>query len=277
MAILDVCVVWHPDDHHGATVAEWLLDHFHGTAYSGLIGGTIEVYTRSLPWADGSDAPRILPFQDSTPASLPAPRYSVAIPVVGVHLLRSIGDAASAWRSYLDALVDAAQRDERVGVLPLRLPGRDDSPSGPLDRYQAMDPAAADDPSVLCREVAQQVTQMVSGGTMDRLTICCSRTKEAFHAGGHGGSRRHRAAGTQPDRQHPSGGLRGRDRPSAWQRLASRPRSCCGFKQSSWPYVPDVYAGRDWCQREMLAKPSRAIGPSSCFTPSATLPSAAPS
>lgn len=252
MAILDVCVVWHPDDHHGANVAEWLLDHFHGTAYSGLIGGTIEVYTRSQPWADGSDAPRMLPFQDSTPASLPAARYSVAIPVVGVHLLRSMGDAASEWRSYLDAVVDAAQRDERVGVLPLRLPGCDDAPGSLLDRYQAMDPAAAGDPSVLCREVAQQATQMVSGVAMDRLTIFCSRTKrhsmreDMEEVAGIVQRVRSRIASTHLAAFVDESDLQpGGD----WQADLARAVDSSSFLAIR----SDVYASRDWCQREMLA------------------------
>lgn len=44
--VLEIFVVWHPGDDAGATVAGWLLDHFHGTAFSGLIGGAVEVYTR---------------------------------------------------------------------------------------------------------------------------------------------------------------------------------------------------------------------------------------
>ena len=249
---MDVYVVWHPDDHHGIDVAEWLLDHFRGTAYSGLIGGTIEVYTRSLPWADGSDAPRMLPFRDSTLAGLQVPRYSVVIPVVGVRLLRSLEDAVSDWRGYLDSVVDAAQRDERVGIFPLRLPGCGDSPSGPLDRYQAMDPAGAGDPSVLCREVAQQITQMVSGGTLDRLTIFCSHTKmhsvreDMEEVAGIVQRVRNRISGTHlavfVDESDIQPG-------SDWQADLARAVS----SSSLLAVRTDVYAGRDWCQREMLA------------------------
>lgn len=250
MPLLDLYVVWHPDDRHGTNVAEWLLDHFRGTAYSGLVGGTIEVYTRSLPWADGSDAPRTLPFQDSTAAGLAASRYSAVVPVVGVHLLRAIASSESGWRGYLDAAADAAEQDMGVGIFPLRLPGCGDSPSGPLSRYQAMDPAGAHDPSVLCREVAQQVTQMV-GGEAGRLTVFCSHTKkhsaseEAAEVAGIVQRVRDRIADTHlavfVDESDIQPG-------SDWQADLSRAVG----SSSLLAIRTDLYSSRGWCQREMM-------------------------
>ena len=54
--ILDVFVVWHPDDAIGEMALEWLSEHFHSTAFAGLAGGAVEVYGRSVGW-DGPEAP----------------------------------------------------------------------------------------------------------------------------------------------------------------------------------------------------------------------------
>lgn len=41
--ILEVFVLWHPEDAAGRRVADTLLEHFHGTAFDGLVGGAVEV------------------------------------------------------------------------------------------------------------------------------------------------------------------------------------------------------------------------------------------
>ena len=59
---LEVYVVWHPGDEIGSSVCKELVEHFHGTVFSGLIGGAIEVYARTAGWESSSDAPRPIPF-----------------------------------------------------------------------------------------------------------------------------------------------------------------------------------------------------------------------
>jgi len=181
-SILSIYAVWHPDDHEGRNVAAWLLDHFCGAPYSGLASGSIEVYPRSEPWSAESDAPRRILLETTAPEIPALARYSAVVPVVGVHLLREIARSESGWRGYLDATVNAAQRVEGVGIFPLHLPGCSGAASGPLARFQAMDPAGAHDPAVLCREVAQQVTQMVGGQAAGRLTVFLSHTKRHSEA-----------------------------------------------------------------------------------------------
>jgi hypothetical protein len=48
--ILEIYVLWHPDDGDGARIFTELFDHFHGTTFSGLVGGAVEVYERSQGW-----------------------------------------------------------------------------------------------------------------------------------------------------------------------------------------------------------------------------------
>ena len=88
--VLEIYVVWHPDDIEGERLAEGLLDHFRGTPYAGLVGGAVEVYARSVPWGPGSDAPRPLPFQVPLPHNLPAARVTAVVPVVGARLARAV-------------------------------------------------------------------------------------------------------------------------------------------------------------------------------------------
>ena len=71
--ILEVYVLWHPaDDAAGRPLMDRLVAHFHGNAYSGLLGGAIEVFTRSQGWHNAAGAPRPLP--------LPGPGSSVDVP-----------------------------------------------------------------------------------------------------------------------------------------------------------------------------------------------------
>jgi hypothetical protein len=58
--ILEYYVLWHPDDDAlGSSVAQQLMDHFHGPAYAGLAGGAVEVYTRSTGWTEPNGTPPV--------------------------------------------------------------------------------------------------------------------------------------------------------------------------------------------------------------------------
>jgi len=45
--VLEIYVVWHGGDKPAAQIAREIVEHFHGTIFSGLIGGAIEVYVRN--------------------------------------------------------------------------------------------------------------------------------------------------------------------------------------------------------------------------------------
>jgi hypothetical protein len=51
-----------PDDLAGKTAAKQLVEHFHGTHFSALIGGAVEVDVRSRSWRSTADAPPPIPF-----------------------------------------------------------------------------------------------------------------------------------------------------------------------------------------------------------------------
>jgi len=114
--ILDVYVVWHPDDVDGQDVFDRVHRHFHSAAYSGLAGGAVEVYSRGVAWdkPDGPPRPLLLPG-DAHPVLEPA-RFAAVVPVLGPRMRAAVQDD-EAWRDYLQRLADA--QGAQVAVLPV--------------------------------------------------------------------------------------------------------------------------------------------------------------
>ena len=250
--ILEIYVVWHPDDTEGVQVADWLIEHFHGTPYSGLAGGAVEVYTRSSPWGPDSDAPRPLPFHTPLPYDLPPSRVTAVVPVLGVRLARAVEDASSNWNRYLAESLEAARCLDSVGVFPVRAEGLiDGTLTALLGSFQSMDEQSVRDPAVLCRELAQQIAQLVNDPAGDRITVFISHTK------------RH-----SPDEE-----------PDYVDEVVTLVRETIGSTHlrayfdaadlqpgSDWDHElrehaassallavrTNLYAGREWCQREFL-------------------------
>ena len=187
--ILEIYVLWHPDDTIGSSITDSLIEHFHGPAYAGLAGGAVEVYGRSTAWTDPAGPPRPLPFMEPLPAGLPAGQITVVVPVLGRAMARAVRDHSD-WRKYLEAVFDAddvSSPEGRAGVavLPLPVPGADLSGSRLAtiaSRLQALPTSAARSPTILAREVAQAIAQRVARSFTDadldqRVTIFISHTK----------------------------------------------------------------------------------------------------
>jgi hypothetical protein len=188
--ILEIYVVWHPDDDLGAQAAGWLMEHFHGPAFAGLAGGAVEVYTRSAAWQASEGPPRPMPFMTELPGGLPQAEITAVVPVLGRGLARAVR-TDPAWREYVSGLFAAdphggatAAGPPTVGVYPLRVPRHDLSGTAlaELTRApQAMPMAAAENPATLGRELAQAITQRLHrrGGESDdeRVTVFISHTK----------------------------------------------------------------------------------------------------
>jgi len=113
--VLEIYVVWHPRDTQGAEIASEVIEHFHGTTFSGLIGGAVEVFTRSAGWKDEDDAPRPLPFMGPLPNGVAAPRFVAVVPVVGRQLVFALEDGHAGWDEYLKAIA-AAHNDNAIAV-----------------------------------------------------------------------------------------------------------------------------------------------------------------
>lgn len=249
--VLEIFVVWHPGDDEGQQLATALLEHYHGTPYAGLVGGAVEVYSRSARWSPTSEAPRPLPFQVALPYDPPAARVTAVIPVVGVGLARAVEDEHSGWREYLEnLLVSARAAHHRIGIFPIRLAGTVDGALTTLfGDFQQLDEASAGDSSVLCREVSQAIAQLSDDGFGGRLTVFVSHTV------------RHSTA-EEPDyvdevvnlvrttigatRLQPYFDAADIQLGSDWDReLRSKAASSALLAIRT-----DLYAGREWCQRE---------------------------
>ncbi len=178
--ILEVFVVWHPDDALGEAAADALSTHFHGAAFAGLAGGAVEVYVRSEPWVSPGGPPRPMPFQGSLPYGLRPAQFTAVVPVLGTHLARAV-DEDNGWRRYIETIAAADHRDG-VGVYCLR------DTESPLDgtaldeilsRRQALPKESVGDAAAMCRELSQAVAQRLDsdGGPPRRVTVFISHTK----------------------------------------------------------------------------------------------------
>ena len=253
--LVDIYVVWHPDDTEGQRIAGWLLDHYHGTPYVGLVGGAIEVYTRSAPWSDGSDSPRSIPFQNPSSSGVASSHVTVVVPILGTGLAQAVKNSRSGWSSYI-AMLSTAKADDQVGVFPVRLPGYvGNDQTTKLDGIQSMSAASAHDSPTLCRELSQQITQLIwaimDESQGDRLTVFISHTKR--HSPNEGSDYvndlisqvRSKIANTHINPYFDAQDLQpGTD----WEdELLNQSAS-----NSLLAIRTDLYASREWCQREFL-------------------------
>jgi hypothetical protein len=248
--ILEVYVLWHPRDVQGKQVASWLLDHFHGGAYAGLLGGTVEVYERSTGWAHAGGPPRPLPFMAAMPEGMMVPTATTVVAVLGTHLARAVEESAE-WRQYLAEMLGAATGS--VGVYPLRLDPEALSGTtiGRMFTGQALDSASATDSSTLVRELAQAVAQLIGDPLGSRLQVFISHTRRQSPGEDQGqvddlitqvrsaiGSTRLQAFFDEADIQP------GEDWHARLEHEAAR--------SGLLIIRTDRYASRSWCQREVL-------------------------
>lgn len=171
--LLEIYVIWHPRDEDGAIVADRLIDHFHGTAFSGLIGGAIEVFVRFDGWTEAQEAPRPLPFVEALPYGLQDAELTVVVPVLGNEMARAVEETGP-WTEYIEGLrAGVEERPERVCILPVRLPTA--ASEGALhEAFSDTQAIVAND--ALCREVAQAIAQFAHPD-MKRLKVFLSHTK----------------------------------------------------------------------------------------------------
>ena len=253
--ILEVFVLWHPDDTAGATVANALLEHFHGTAFSGLMGGAVEVYTRSAAWDGHSGPPRPIPPVHPLPNGLESAAVTVVVPVLGVNLARAV-EEDTAWRSYLDQTLAGIRENPRAAVFFLSADENAMSPGGQLKGLigagQQLDKAGVKDATVLCRDLGHSIAGFVDGQRDRRLRVFISHTKRYSPA----------------------------EMPDEVSALVAQVRTVIGdthlnaffdeadlqpgvlwedelvkAAESSGLLIvrTDIYASREWCQREVLA------------------------
>lgn len=181
--ILEIYVVWHPGDAPGVEVADTLLEHFRGTAYSGLIGGAIDVYMRSESKSGSrTDAPSSLPVLDPPPYGLALPAFTAVVIVAGSELANAV-EEPGLWRDYLEAIAAAhGARPESMAVFPVSVArlALDGTQLGAIvGGYQQAAAEAWGKPGfkeTLCRDLSQGIAQMVEPDHQ-RLSVFISHTK----------------------------------------------------------------------------------------------------
>ena len=190
--VLEIYVVWHPDDCAGARAAQQLVEHFHGTLFTGLIGGAIEVYVRHQGWRWAADAPRPIPFPGSLPPNgVAQAQYVAVVPVFGLGLARAVQPGSGPWFDYVAALARAQETSARqVRIFPLLLADSAALDGTTLDQilgsYQRLGgslPATGDGPDTGWRRDLVQGLAQFAGCASRRLRVFISHTRQAVGDG----------------------------------------------------------------------------------------------
>lgn len=204
-AVLDVFVVWHPNDLDGADVCSTLFEHYHSDSFSGLAGSAVEVYGRSfpMPGGNGNLLPIVTPNgiigEERFSAQSENAPFCVVLPVVGRNLVQASLDVGSPWARYLESAVRLremnADKKTQTLILPVlpavspdysnapivgRLMGRQGVNQGYIECLRTSSeesfPAAKGE---LARDLGQAVIQglLRDSKLSDRLTIFVSHAR----------------------------------------------------------------------------------------------------
>ena len=257
--VLEVYVLWHPLDREAAAIADELAAHFHGGVYSSLLSGAMEVYMRSAGWKAATDAPGPVMWPGSTPL---APGYGAAdfvaiVPVIGLEMNRAVNRAGDPWRAYVEQVAAAQDRDPaHVRLFPMR------RGAGPASRLAELIPhtqfIAEQDPhaelqepaaELRCRDLAQGLAQWVSPVQDEQLKVFISHTKRQ-------GTLDESVAGLVQAVRTVFDSGRVANFYDAHDLKPGEDWNCAlrsGAASSALLALrTDLYATREWCQREML-------------------------
>ena len=253
-------VVWHPNDRGGHGLAEQFLRHFHGTLFTGLIGGAVEVFVRTDGWRFEGDVPRPIPDPTNPPPNgLQQAQFVAIVPILGNELAAAVEVGSGNWWVYVDAM-RKAQKQNRSEWAYFRTAWIPEFTNGTelgklLGGYQgiaATGPEEGHDTSegLRCRDLAQGIAQFLSGDTNQRLTAFISHTKRT--SAREGGDVdfliamvRDVIATTRLREFFDASDLQpGRDWADELRNSAST--------SALLALRTDLYASREWCQKEVL-------------------------
>ena len=184
--VLEIHVIWHPGDSHGLRISEEFVHHFHGTIFSGLIGGAIEVYIHSKGWNSEDDSPRPIPFNRTTlPPNIRCAQFIAVVPILGNEMASAVEQPKSRWREYIETLVTTQKIDPcRISIFPYLLDRSAVDQTylgGLISKYQRIAANPLQDgeteATVRCRDLTQGIAQFLSNSEDKRLTVFISHTK----------------------------------------------------------------------------------------------------
>lgn len=177
--ILDVYVVWHPEDTAGVRAFHRLHDHFHSQTYSGLAGGAVEVYGRSVGWQPGASAPRPLLLPGAASAVARPAQFAAIVLVLGTAL-RDAVQAEASWADYVASCATASGAS--TVVLPVLSPHGVNLNGSTLEQALSSIQRLPDDSintaGLLERGVAQAVAQLATGSG-SRIRVFVSHSKHS--------------------------------------------------------------------------------------------------
>lgn len=264
--VAEVYVVWHPGDRVGGDVAERLIGHFHGTPFTGLIGGAVEVFARSVGWCGPGDSPRPIPFPGAPPPNgLREAQLVAVVPVLGAELAAAVEHGTGPWYDYTTGILAGHEaRPDRVGIFPLVLDHvvlQGTRIGQILGRFQRVgqppvDPLARPDMRQCSRDLAQGIAQLANGPDPadpighERLTVFISHTKVGTDAEQSGESDLVSLVRTSISETRLRDFFDARDlQPGSDWSEATRASAATSALLA---VRTDHYASRAWCQGEML-------------------------
>jgi hypothetical protein len=248
--VLDIFVVWHPDELGGEDVFAQLDDHYHSPAFSGLAGGAVDVYGRSVAWAPGG-APRPFGIEAELAPGVAAAQYNVIVLYIGAGLAQAVLNDPD-WERYVADIARLAERDNVI-VLTLIRPKFSiaNTRIGELvGGIQPLPRESLTDGGILGREVSQAITQWLTGEKQIQVFVSHTKHPSLVESDAHDGAwvyeRVREAILTTRledffDAQDIQSG-------EDWESVLD------GNAQSSALLMvrTDTYAGREWTQREVF-------------------------
>jgi hypothetical protein len=261
--VLDLHLVWHPQDASGEPIASEIEDHFLRQSCTGLHAGAIEVHRRSVSWtAEPNGAPRPI----ALPGTPDAAAHVAVVVLVGTELMRATQPEGSPWGACLRELDLAAKaKSPHLKVMAILLPGTRRPPNARLsqllgdnqylaepDRHALRHGSPGWIGRARCRELAQTLSCWLDPeNTGKGIQVFISHTKYASDSGRKESVgtlvRQVRAAlgetrlGTFYDAQSLQPG-------QGWaQALTSHAGRCALLVLRT-----DLYATREWCHREVI-------------------------
>ena len=258
--VLEIVVVWHPEDPSGWDWAQVTNEHFmQGTTLSSVIGGGIHVSVRSSGWLGTGKAPRPI-YSESNPApsGLSSAKFVAIVPLLGVEMAAAVEDCASDWRNYLFSIRDAEKTAAgNIGIFPFSLSNGATNGTKLGKVFGGYQFVAAGDPdrngedaaSMFCRDLTQGIAQLVSPDEMDRLTAFISHTKRHSNVEGEDVGAlvdlvREVIGNTRLNDYFDANDLQpGTDWDAELKRSAGT--------SAMLAVRTDLYSSREWCQREI--------------------------
>ena len=190
---LEIFVVWHPKDSHGAEIANEIFAHFtHGTAFSDVFGGGIHVSFRCERWESSKSQPRpIYCPQIPDPNGTSPARFIAVVPLLGMEMAANMQKPDDSWRQYISNIRDLNIADSKRFKIFLILIS-ENVLNGTylgdiLKDYQYIETKTSvkpcdDDPGMMCRNLTQGIAQMMWPEETRQLTAFISyKTRHGEH------------------------------------------------------------------------------------------------